>query len=1300
MLKTAAATLKAGIAALGSAPAARSGYHRLLALLADVYYCSAHYDRAVETAQKCRTWMDQHAAELPRAEFQEQRQEVTLLWVRSLVARGSVADPGNQKPLGDRKQAEELLAESLQGNLNRAGPFARLEVLVLAAEVAQDDKKTTDVKQQQSSRDRWREAEKHGRAILERLAPTASPELLARGVRLHARCLAALARHDDAVAELKWAIGRLNDPEHPAGYELGSELWGEIARLEARPGHCGEEIEACGQILRRHASESKKRSPGRLADAKLAGSEAEDHYRLALALHRAHRDAEAGQHIKQCKAAYQRALASLSAADPGDTGEAKARKAAILSGLLAVDRQQLALEGHPPGELTDQMLAVVVQLHQLLSELLLEDDPRIHALAVSLGARYVGKAEFDRARRYLTAAEQFYSRCQPPDPLCLARVKNLLSEIERERAEGSVAGAAKLLEEADHLYQREGLQDQPLRLAIWLNQGRLAAATGKYALAARKLDDVVNYDPGAEGPTTELRCLALLNKGLLYKALSRFELAEQLCQKALDKRRRQCQGDAAELLPYYVALAGIQIDAGKRGAAKEMVQKALAICKSNGLTDTHLEAQLRHQLALIHFCNYLASGNEADAAAAFNLWEELRTLQSGPDWRLQQAQTLHYLSRLKYLKWRHDAEQAWRHYTKLDTDYKPLAERFDKDLEAFKTSRQQYDDELRLYNRRGKRSEKYRELSDWHDKLKIAERELIARRTELDGKRAELRAANERESNRLHDPLLKKADELAAQAIDRLDRYPNLQHAALCNRAEILRAEGHRDKAMALLAEAVALLEKPRVMLSGTGVTSAEFFAAYAAAYDLQVAWAIQDGDPFKALVFAELRRNRTLLDDLQTSGIATGQNAASAEEARRLMSQQVLGKSLTEKDVEEVVRRQLGGSEAVVYYHLGTTGAFAFLLVPGQKTVESYPLQPQHPGSLAAEEGVSRSFKNWVVAYWEALKDKDFQSAMAADGATLRTITDSLVPNDLRRRIRQTRPANCVHLMIVPDGSLYRLPFEALVVESGKRPRFLVDELRPMAFSYAPSLMVLDTLKRKPRVAESQAATVLSAAPVDFAGITPANAAARRTFGDRRLADLPHSETESLGVAGAFQTSPLLRGAATEGELRQRLATQHPAYLHLATHCVAPQGALAGESALVFAVSRQRPARREDDGLLELAEIAGLPLAHCELVALSACGTNLGRQDFETEMAVAMSRAFLAAGARRVVASQWPVTDRGTAELMVRFFRTIADCRKEGKPCDYSVALQQARDELRNSAEKWAAPYYWAPFVLLGPAD
>ena len=68
-----------------------------------------------------------------------------------------------------------------------------------------------------------------------------------------------------------------------------------------------------------------------------------------------------------------------------------------------------------------------------------------------------------------------------------------------------------------------------------------------------------------------------------------------------------------------------------------------------------------------------------------------------------------------------------------------------------------------------------------------------------------------------------------------------------------------------------------------------------------------------------------------------------------------------------------------------------------------------------------------------------------------------------------------------------------------------------------------------------------------------------------------------------------------------------------------------------------------------------------------------------------------LGAGAARVVMSLWEISDRGTAELMQRFYRGLLN--EDLRP---TAALRRAQISMSRE-RRWRAPYYWAGFVLMG---
>ena len=169
------------------------------------------------------------------------------------------------------------------------------------------------------------------------------------------------------------------------------------------------------------------------------------------------------------------------------------------------------------------------------------------------------------------------------------------------------------------------------------------------------------------------------------------------------------------------------------------------------------------------------------------------------------------------------------------------------------------------------------------------------------------------------------------------------------------------------------------------------------------------------------------------------------------------------------------------------------------------------------------------------------------------------------------------------------------------------------------------------------------------------------------------------------------LRGVnASERNLRRGLPGKR--YLHLATHGLVDQGHTALFAALALTPPLEASPDSENDGLLQLYEIYDLKL-DAELAILSACKTNVGPR-IRGEGVFALSRGFLAAGVRRVVASQWQVDDAATAELMGAFFERVVKAEQAGEQIDFANALRDAKRRVRDHKD---GPFFWAPFVITG---
>ncbi|HTO59035.1 MAG TPA: CHAT domain-containing protein, partial [Pseudomonadales bacterium] len=182
------------------------------------------------------------------------------------------------------------------------------------------------------------------------------------------------------------------------------------------------------------------------------------------------------------------------------------------------------------------------------------------------------------------------------------------------------------------------------------------------------------------------------------------------------------------------------------------------------------------------------------------------------------------------------------------------------------------------------------------------------------------------------------------------------------------------------------------------------------------------------------------------------------------------------------------------------------------------------------------------------------------------------------------------------------------------------------------------------------------------------------------RSLDLPNAQTEATTVAAMFPASrALVRADASKTAIKQ-LANGFT-MLHFATH-----GRFDANAPLSSGLYLAKGS--EADGVLTVSDLYSLRW-DVDLVTLSACETGLGKVANGDDV-IGLTRGFLYAGARSIVASLWEVDDAATAQLMESFYRNLADHGKR-------EALRLAQIETR---QRYPQPWYWAAFNLLGRAD
>ena len=142
---------------------------------------------------------------------------------------------------------------------------------------------------------------------------------------------------------------------------------------------------------------------------------------------------------------------------------------------------------------------------------------------------------------------------------------------------------------------------------------------------------------------------------------------------------------------------------------------------------------------------------------------------------------------------------------------------------------------------------------------------------------------------------------------------------------------------------------------------------------------------------------------------------------------------------------------------------------------------------------------------------------------------------------------------------------------------------------------------------------------------------------------------------------------------------------IHIATH-----GLLDADRPQFTGVVLSLIGNKTADGFLRTDEVFNLRLG-APLVMLSACETGLGKEK-RGEGVMGLTRAFLYAGAPTVGVSLWSVADKSTADLMTEFYKRLL----AADGVSSSAAMREAQLSMI-TGKKYSAPFYWAPFVLVG---
>ncbi len=264
--------------------------------------------------------------------------------------------------------------------------------------------------------------------------------------------------------------------------------------------------------------------------------------------------------------------------------------------------------------------------------------------------------------------------------------------------------------------------------------------------------------------------------------------------------------------------------------------------------------------------------------------------------------------------------------------------------------------------------------------------------------------------------------------------------------------------------------------------------------------------------------------------------------------------------------------------------------------------------------------------------------------------------------------------LIVVPDGALNFIPFEALIstypsdVDDLKSLHYLVKD-HPISYNY--SIRALYALNQQ--TDKISLKSYLGFAPSFDPSINP------------DLPELAFNDQEVIEANEFMGGKRYVDDQAT----KERFLKLHDKYqvIHLATHGLANRNR-DDFSFLAFTDNGDQPTH--DETYLYTREIYNLR-SNARVVILSACETATGKL-YEGEGIASLARAFTYAGAESLIATRWNVNDRTTKDLVNGFLRGL----KEGLP-KHEALRQSILHFLDHSELRYAHPFYWSAFMTIG---
>lgn len=396
-------------------------------------------------------------------------------------------------------------------------------------------------------------------------------------------------------------------------------------------------------------------------------------------------------------------------------------------------------------------------------------------------------------------------------------------------------------------------------------------------------------------------------------------------------------------------------------------------------------------------------------------------------------------------------------------------------------------------------------------------------------------------------------------------------------------------------------------------------------------------------------RRQEALINDLVRAQL-TQEDASKINEITKALNTLNLELKSVKAQVSEnyPIRKNLTIKLEELQAKLKGNDAFMAYFFFGKKALYQFEISEKEIQLI--EKPLDENFRNTLSTFINF-----FENASVINNNILQFTETSLA---LYKELEVLGQSNLQNLVIVPDGLLNFIPFEALLTE----------ETSALQFSEMPFLIKTHRIGYS-TTAGSFTKTIENDSENRLLGIFPVFEGTKK--------ELRYSLNEAEDIENQLSSTIFLREEATKTNFLNEASNYN--ILHLSTH--ASSGDFVIPATIEFA-----------DDVMLLHELYSLEL-NPKLVVLSACETGVGKLQ-KGEGAMSIARGFQYAGTQNLLFSLWKVNDLSTSQIMSSFYKNYSKT-KSAFVANRNSKIDYLNNEKIPNSKK--SPYYWSSFVYYG---